>query len=179
MPEIISLLMNPVLSSLLHLNQTCIRKDLWKKGQCLIQWDEGSWIWSQSSIARLPFRQSRLPTHHPNTHVIHSPTPSLIPKRQPGSKFVRLSQAYCTFCLSPSRTKLTTPVEELHTGAQLCQRGQFKKHYNHMRRNVSGLIISTGEWGKSLMLLGLAAVRQDHGILYYPVSCCLRSTCRS
>lgn len=156
----------------------CKERPVEKRTECLIQQEAGSWIGLQSCIARPPLRQSRLPTHHPNTHVIHSPTPSLIPKRQPGSKFVRLSQAYCTFCLSPSRTKLTTLQEELHTGAPLCQQGQFKKHYNHMRRNVSGLIISSGEWGISLMLFGLAAVQQDNGILHYPVSSCLLSTFR-
>lgn len=46
-----------------------------------------------------------------------------------------------------------------------------------MRRNVSGLIISSGEI--SLMLFGLAAVQQHNGLLHYPVSSWLWNTFKS
>lgn len=77
------------------------------KGSVLPNWK--SWIWLHRPSS---FQADLAANTSPPTPMWYFPTPSLIPKRQPGSKFVRLSQAYCTFCLSPSRTKLATPKEK-------------------------------------------------------------------
>lgn len=92
------------------------------------------------------FRQSWLPQDITPTPVMwYSPNHSsfICNLRARLSGFVKL-----TVPSAFHRAELSKPPQWISstTGAQPCQ---FKKHYNHMRRNVSGLIISSGERGIS------------------------------